>query len=259
MRRHPALRLSVLLAAAFVAGAVPSAQTPAELPVGKTASGQTSSDAVAVYRFSAPSAGSLAVAVHSQNDVTLRVTDEDGQALPEGSADRDLFGTAGNEHIIVVLPERGEYRVEVESFSGGGASFEIGAAWIAMTGFARPADPDGRPSRATAVDVGRNHEDSLDAGEGDFWDWFVIAPKASGTLTVILRSVDDNSPDLALELYTGDKLSEHAVRSDDDLQGNTTNESATVDVKAGEKVYVKVLGAVGSASGRYRLASSLIE
>lgn len=260
MRRLPVFRLSALTVAAFAAGtAVLSAQTPAQLPVGKTTSGQASNNAPAVYRFSAPSAGSLAVAVHSETDVTLRVTDEDGQTLPDGSVDGDLFGSAGNEQIIVALPERGEFRIEVEAFSGGGARFEIGAGWIAMPGFARPADADGRPSRGTALDVGRNHEDQLDSDEGDSWDWFVITPKTSGTLTVILRSVDDNSPDLALELYTGENLGEPAVRSDSDLQGNTTNESATVDVKAGEKVYVKVLGAVGSAAGRYRLGSSLIE
>lgn len=260
MRRLPVLHLSVLTAAVFAAGtAALSAQTPAQLPVGKTTSGQVSTSAPAVYRFSAPSAGSLSVAVHSESDVTIRVTDEDGQTLPDGTSDQDLFGAGGNEQIIVALPERGEYRVEVAAFSGGGARFEIGAGWIAMTGFARPGDPDGRPSRATALDVARNHEDALDSDGGDSWDWFVITPKTSGSLTVILRSVDDNSPDLALEVYTGDNLSEHAVRSDNDLQGNTTNESATVDVKAGEKVYVKVLGAVGGASGRYRLASSLIE
>ncbi len=258
MRPLPAVRLLVLTAAAFVAGtAVLSAQT--QLPVGKTTSGQVSSREPAVYRFTAPSAGSLAVAVHADSDVTLKVTDADGQVLPDGTSDQDLFGSGGNEQLMVTVPERGEYRVEVALFGGGNAKFEIGAGWIAMPGFARPADPDGRPSAATDLEVGRSHEDSLDADAGDAWDWFAITAKTSGSLTVILRSVNDDSPDLALELYTAGKLSEHAVRSDNDLQGNTTNESATVDVKAGEKIYAKVLGATGSPRGRYRIASSLIE
>lgn len=260
MRSLPAVRLFVLTAAAFAAGtAVLSAQTPAQLPVGKTTSGTVSSSAPAVYRFTAPSAGALSVAVHADSDVTLKVTDADGQQLPNGSSDQDLFGSGGNEQLMVTVPDRGEYRVEVALFGGGNAKFEIGAGWIAMAAFARPADTDGRPSQATALEVGRSHEDSLDSDAGDSWDWFSITPKTSGSLTVILRSVNNDSPDLALELYTADKLSEHAVRSDNDLQGNTTNESATIDVKAGERIYVKVLGATGSPSGRYRVASSLIE
>lgn len=260
MRSFPAARLLVLTAAAFAAGtAVLSAQTPTELPVGKTTSGQVSGSAPAVYRFTAPSAGALAVAVHADADVTLKVTDDDGQVLPNGSSDQDLFGSGGNEQLIVTVPEGGEYRVEVALFGGGNATFQIGAGWIAMTGFERPGDPDGRPSGAMELEVGRSHEDSLDANEGDVRDWFAITAKTSGSLTVILRSVSDDSPDLALELYTADTLGEYAVRSDSDLQGNMTNESATVDVKAGEKIYVKVLGATGRATGRYRIASSLIE
>jgi len=260
MRSLPAVRLFVLTAAAFAAGtAVLSAQTPAQLPVGKTTSGQVSSQAAAVYRFTAPSAGTLSVAVHADSDVTLKVTDEDGQLLPGGSSDQDLFGAGGNEQILVTLPDRGEYRVQVELFGSGNAKFEIGAGWIAMPAFARPSDPDGRPSQATTLEVGRSHEDALDTDGGDSWDWFTMTPKTSGSLTVILRSVNNDSPDLALELYTADKLTEHAARSDSDLQNNTTNESATIDVKAGEKVYIKVIGATGRAAGPYRIASSLIE
>lgn len=261
MRLHSfAVRVLLSAAAAIVAvPAVTQAQAPAALPVGKTTAGQVTDRAATVYRFTAPSAGVLSVAVHAEADVTLKVTDEDGQALPDGSSDRDLFGAGGNEQVMVALPERGEYRVEVELLGGSNSKFEIGAGWIAMPAFARASDPDRRPSQGAALDVGRSHEDSLNGDEGDTWDWFVITAKASGTLTVILRSVNDDSPDLALELYTDDDLTDHAARSDSDLQGNTTNESATIDVKAGQKIFVKVLGATGNPSGRYRLASSLIE
>lgn len=261
MRLYPA-SVRVLLVAAAAIVAVPAAsqaQAPAALPVGKTTAGQVSSSAATVYRFTAPAAGVLSVAVHADADVTLKVTDQDGQALPDGSSDRDLYRAGGNEQVMVGIPERGEYRVQVELLGGTSSKFEIGAGWIAMPAFARATDADRRPTQGAALEVGRSHEDALNGDEGDYWDWFVITAKTSGTLTVILRSVNDDSPDLALELYTAEDLTEHAARSDNDLQGNTTNESATVDVKAGQKIYVKVLGATGNPSGRYRLASSIIE
>ena len=47
------------------------------------------------------------------------------------------------------------------------------------------------------------------------------------------------------------------MRSDQDMQDNPANESGTVDVKAGQKVHVKVTALGGS--GKYRLTSSLIQ
>lgn len=259
----PATRCVPVVLLAFAAtayGAAAHAQTPAPLPTGKVAPGQTSDAAPAVYRFSAPAAGVLTVAVQADEDVSLLVTDAEGQALPDGTADRDLFGSAGNEQITVTLPEPGEYRVHVRMYGSGASKFQVGSSWIAMPGFARTnLDPDRRPSLATAIEPGQSREDTLNSSEGDAWDWFLITPKTGGTLTVILRSVNDSSPDLALELYSEKDLSKPVVRSDDDLQGNTTHESATIDVAAGEKVYVKVVGAVGNAAGPYRLASSLIQ
>ncbi len=261
MRPHTfTVRVLLFGAAAIVAvPAVTEAQAPTALPVGKTTAGQANNRTPTVYRFTAPSAGVLSVAVHAEADVTLTVTDEDGQALPDGSSDRDLYGSGGNEQVMVALPERGEYRVQVALLDGNSTKFDLGAGWIAMPAFARASDPDRRPTQGAALDVGRSHEDGLNGDEGDNWDWFAITAKTSGTLTVILRSVNDSSPDLALELYTADDLTEHAARSDNDLQGNTTNESATIDVKAGQKIFVKVVGATGNPSGRYRLASSIIE
>jgi hypothetical protein len=249
--------LVVAVAAVVLWPTVATAQTA--LPVGKTLAGQVSNSAPTIYRFNAPAAGVLTVAVHADSDVTLTVTDQDGQELPDGSSDRDLYGAGGNEQVSVTLPEGGEYRVAIKLLSGNASKFELGAGWIAMPAFARATDPDRRPSLARAVDIGRSHEDALDGAAGDNWDWFVLTAKTSGTLTVILRSVNDDSPDLALELYTAENLTEPSVRSDDDLQGNNTNESATVDVKAGQKIFVKVAGLSTSASGRYRLASSIIQ
>lgn len=256
----PAVRVPLLAAFAIVAGAAAvSAQAPSPLSIGKTTAGQVSSQAPTVYTFTAPDAGVLSVAVHADADVTLTVTDQDGQTLPDGVSDRDLYGSGGNEQVMTALPEPGEYRLVVALLDGSSTNFQIGAGWIVMPAFARATDADRRPSLATALDVGRSHEDTLDGDAGDNWDWFALTAKTTGTLTVILRSVNDDSPDLALELYTDEDLTKASIRSDDDLQGNTTNESATIDVKSGQKIYIKVLGATGNPAGPYRLASSIIE
>lgn len=259
MHTNRCLRIALLVLAGVAYGASASAQNPAQLPVGKTTAGQATEAQPGTFRFTAPAAGVLTVAVSAESDVSLAVTDVDGQALPNGTADGDLFGNVGNEQLTVTLPEAGEYRVQVRLVEGRSTKFQIGAGWIAMTAFARASDPDRRPSMAASLDVGQSREDALNAASGDSWDWFTVTPKTAGTLTVILRSVNDSSPDLAIELYTAKDMATPAVRSDDDQQGNTTNESASVDVAAGEKVFIKVLGAAGDATGPYRLASSLIQ
>lgn len=252
-------RVVLLALAAAAYGVAANAQQPAQLPIGKTIAGQTSDDTPAVYRFTAPAAGVLSVAAQSDQDISIAIIDVDGQGVPDGTADRDLFGATGNEQLAVTLSEPGEYRVQIRLVSGDAAKFQVGAGWIAMPGFARASDPDRRPTMATAVEIGQSREDSLDSDAGDAWDWFRVTPKAAGTLTVILRSVNDSSPDLALEVYSAKDFATHIARSDDDLQGNNTNESVSVDVVAGEPVYIKVVSAIGSADGPYRLASSLIE
>lgn len=260
MRPLPAIRLFGLAAAWTLAvPAVLLAQNPTALPIGKTIGGTASGNTAAVYRFNAPAAGVLSIAVHAEDDVTLSVTDAEGQTVPDGTADRDLFGSGGNEQILVTLHEAGEYRVHVRMLDSGSTKFDIGGAWVAMPAFARASDPDRRPSLATALEPGRSHEDALTESDGDYWDWFAITPKTGGTLTVVVRQVGEGSLDLALELFSADELSKAIVRSDDDLQGNTASESASIDVKSGQKIYAKVSGATGNPTGRYRVATSLIE
>jgi hypothetical protein len=235
------------------------AQQPAALPMGKVVSGTATNGASAMYQFDAKTAGVLTVAVQGSGDLALLLTDADGQAVAGGTTDQDLAGSTGTEQLAVTITEAGRYRLEVRQQEQGPAKFEINAAWLSFPAFARPADPDKRPSQARALEVGRTHEDSLDTGGGDAWDWFSFTAKTGGVLTVILRPVgSEESLDLMLELYAGDNLTDAAMKSDQDLQGNMANESATITVTAGQKVYAKVL-ANGTASGKYRLSSSLIQ
>ena len=56
------------------------------------------------------------------------------------------------------------------------------------------------------------------------------APEA-GTLTVVTRQVGTgDAPDLVLEVFTDADFADAKDRSDQDLQGNSANESATVQV-----------------------------
>ena len=65
-----------------------------------------------------------------------------------------------------------------------------------------------------------------------------------------------DAPDLVLEVFTDGKFADAQDRSDQDLQGNSANESVTVQVTAGQAVHVKVSGNFGGAA-KYRLSSSL--
>ena len=119
------------------------------LPIGKVESGLTTSEKPAVFEFNAASAGLLSVAVQGDGDIALMVVDEDGQAVPDGSSDRDLNGSSGAEQVLVTITEAGTYRVQVKLLDGQG-KFQIGAAWIPFPARARPSDPDKRPATARA-------------------------------------------------------------------------------------------------------------
>jgi hypothetical protein len=256
--RRAALVCSALLFALVMFTSASARQTVSALPIGKTDAGQTSSNAPATYQFKAGTAGVLTVAVVGDGDLEIVITDEDGQALKDGSSDRDLFGSTGTEQVSVTVTEPGLYRVQVRSIDGGSNKFQLGAAWIAMAPLARPSDPDKRPSQARALEVGKSHEDGIDTEAGDPWDWFVYTPAQAGTLTIILRPVSKESFDLTLETYAAGEYTKPTASSDQDLQGHAANESISIDVPAGQKVYVKVYAGFGSATGKYRLSSSLI-
>ena len=233
-------------------------QAASALPIGKTDAGQASDKAAATYQFKAATAGVLTVAVVGDGDLEITITDEDGQAVQDGTSDKDMFGSTGTEQASVTLTEPGAYRVQVRTVDGGVSKFQIGASWISMPGLARPSDPDKRPSQARALDVGKAHEDSIDTDKGDPWDWFVYTPAQAGTLTIILRPVSKESFDLTLETYAAGDFTKATASSDQDLQGHAANESISLDVPAGQKVYVKIYAGFGSATGKYRLSSSLI-
>jgi hypothetical protein len=243
----------------FAFATATSASAQGALPLGTMQQGKAGAGAPAEYTLVAKTAGVLVAAVRGEGDLAIQVTDEDGQVLPDGTADRDLNGDDGTEMVSMVIPEPGTYRVRVRIQGGSNSAFQINASWLSFPPFAAASpDPDRRPSSAKPAKQGAALEDSLNTEAGDHWDWFTMKTTQSGTLAVVTRRVGESDSDLVLEVYLDGKFSEPAARSDQDLQGDSANESVTVNVKAGQVVHVKVAGAFSRANLKYRLSSSVI-
>ena len=254
-----------LLAAALLPAALLPAATAAQqpLPLGSTAAGSLTSDMPAQYTVEFDGPGFLAVVVRADDpddDLVLLVTDDEGQVLPSGRSDSDLNGQVGAEQLLVQIPWGGSYRVVVEQFySSGSVGFQVGASFLASPLAEAEPDPDGKPGGAIALAVDETHDDSIDPAAGDGWDWYAITAETAGVLTILTRSVDDTGGDLRIDVYRADDLREAVEGSDQDQSGVMTNESVTIDVAAGETVYVKVAPSFAANSAvAYRIASGLI-
>ncbi len=248
MRRLVAVVLALLLVPSLAA-AQKAGGGPAALTLGTATDGTTSGSAPAKFRVTISGAGVLTVAANGEGDLTLAVTDEDGQALRDGTADTDHRGQLGLEYLATPIPRAGTYVVEVRvNGSGNGVPFRVVANFVAMTGFEVAADPDGSPRTARALAVGSAQEESLNPDAGDLVDWYVVTATEAMTLILVTRVEDDTQGDIVLEAFLGDDLSESVARSDQDLRGNAGNESLTVDVKAGETVRFKV-ASLGDSGG----------
>lgn len=255
------MRASLLLLSAFalvpsVAAAQGAAGAPAALPTPVTTGTLGARGESARYRYTAAGAGVLTVAVHGVADLVLKVTDQDGQPLPDGTSDRDLRGVMGAEILAVMIPRRGDYLVEVSANGGGGAiPFSISSSWAGMPPFERPEDPDGRPGTAKPFEAGQAIEDQLHLDEGDASDWYTLRAPSAMTLFIMTRVPEGAEHDLVLEAFLGGNFTEATVRSDQDLQGVLGNETVSVDLKAGDVLHVKV-SALGERGGAmpYRIS-----
>lgn len=229
------------------------------LPLGSTSEGRVSAEAPADYRIAVPAAGVLSVVVDGSGDLVLQLLDADGQPLTDGRADSDLDGVGGREMLSVRVPEGGTYLLRVSDFEGGGSTYRVGTSFLAFPAFAKATDPDGRPSGAKAVTVGRSVEDALDPTAGDSRDWFVFTVQREGTLALATRAIGESDGlDLVLEAFLDGTFIEPTQRSDQDLQEDLSNEGLTLAVRAGQTVHVRV-STQSSGAGRYRLSSSLLE
>lgn len=247
MRIRSAMATTALLPALLVAQE-PLPAGPAEATLGS--SGMTA------YTFRAPAAGILTVAVKGSDDLSLAVMDVDGQPLPEGSSDADLHGSVGDEMLSLVLPEPGTYRIEVRALGGdGGGRFTISTGFVAMPGFARPADPDGRPSAARDLAVGASHDDEIHPAAGDHRDWYRIRVAEAGTVVILTRVADDFEGDLVLEAFLAGDFTDAVSSSDQDLQDNAGRESLTLEVRAGDVLHVRVASVFSSGDAQpYRIS-----
>jgi hypothetical protein len=229
-----------------------------ELRSGRVVEGSVEWEGSAQYSFNAGGAGVLTVVARAANDsdLLLAVTDADGQPLPEGRSDQDLGGDVGAEQFAVTLPRAGAYRVVIETFGGGQASFRMGVSWLPFPDLEVPADPDGSPSSARRISVGQGpHEDSVDGGSGDYWDWFVLKADKAGTLTLATRT---DGGDLVLAAFEAGSFAEPLELSDQDLQGNGGNEAVTLVVEPGQEFFFQVSAFSGGVAVPYRLQVGFI-
>ena len=250
----------ICAAGALLAVAVlsPAAYAQPALPTGSLQKASVSAEKPAEYTFAAKTAGVLTIAINGEGDLAFAVTDADGQILPDSNIDRDMNGTSGLEMASILIPEPGNYRVRVRLQGGSSSSFQISTAWLSFPALAREnTDADSKPSGARRLDIAKPHEDALAADAGDAWDWFSLQAPESGTLVIVTRAIGETA-DLVLEAFLDGKFGESVERSDQDLQGDSANESVTVSVTKGQMVHVKVSGAFGRPSAKYRISSSLI-
>jgi hypothetical protein len=255
------IRLALLTAAAAVVPAASSAQVA--LPIGSTASGTISGQESGEYLLDLEGPGFLAVIVRAgeeEDDLVLTITDDEGQVLLSGRSDQDLGGQMGAEQLLVQIPGGGQYSVVVsQNYGSSTISFEVGAAFLTTPMAAAEPDPDGKPSGATALEIDGGQEDSIYPGQGDGWDWYSVTATSAGVLTVLTRGTDDEGGDLRLDVFRAGDLREPVDGSDQDQNDVLANESVTLDVAAGETIYVKVAPSfMGAGMVSYRIAAGLI-
>jgi len=254
LTRYALATLACLLAGAFSA----STAAAQRLEPGQIVGGSTNDENAAVFEFRARTAGILTVIVRSadETDLVLRVTDADGQPLPNGDSDQDLGGNSGAEQFAVTIPRAGNYMVRVETYGWGKSTFRLGSSWISFPDLEVPPDPDGSPSTAIQLAVEQQSvNSSIDGSSGDYWDWYVLTARQSGTLTVLTRAEEG---DLVLEAFAEDEYTEPMESSDQDLQGASGNEALTLSVNKGERIYFKVRAFSEGSSVQYRLQVGFI-
>jgi hypothetical protein len=238
----PALALA-LVALATAPPAPACAQSPTALALDRITSGALGAKGEPKrYRLTIAEAGILTLAGNSVGDLVIAVLDEEGQTVPNGHVDRDLGGDLGSEYGVIHLGAKGDYGVEVRMIDASGPiTFSLGASFIAMESFRRPADPDGRPSAARAVEIGTAVEDELNGDAFDRVDWYSITAVRASTVVLMTRTEAGVRGDLGLEAFQGTTVSEYSSRSDQDQRGGQGNESLTLDLKDGETARFRVL------------------
>jgi hypothetical protein len=136
-----------------------------------------------------------------------------------------------------VIPSAGDYRVQILTFGGGGGRFDIAASWLEFADLGGPADPDGMPTAAAALNPGSPIDDSINPSGGDAWDWFKVTAESAGVITVITEAPEG---DLVLEVFNDGAFGDPVNRSDQDMQGVVGNESITIQAAAGQTFYFRV-------------------
>jgi len=237
----PSVRGGAVGVALMVCGLATSAAAQ-ELRTGELQSLVVTEDSPTILKYRAVTAGFLTVVVRGSADLSISVTDDLGQLVPDGRVDGDLGGNMGAEQIMVTLTSPAEYDVRIASRSGRD-QFKIAAGWIAFPDAQRPPDPDGRPTAAAVLTPGTPIDGTLDSTAGDNWDWYSITTATDSIVTVLTEAPEG---DLVLESFSGSDFGTPVDRSDQDMGGVAGNEALTIRATGGQAVYVRVAMRIAS-------------
>ena len=242
--QHPpgAPMLRAIRLSAFLNILLSGALQAQDLPLGEEIESTTTSAAVASYAFTAESSGVLTVVVRANNDVVINVVDGFGRQIDGGYFDTDYGGDTGAEQAAIIIGGAGDYQVRIEPLAGD-ADFVLATSWLPMALVARTLprpsapDPQGSPEDSIHMGIGKIYRGSIHDASGDVQDWFRIEAARNGVLNVSTRT---RSSDVVLEYYQDGNYGSSLERSDQDLHGDTGNESITVSVREGGVYYFVV-------------------
>lgn len=234
----------VVIGLALACGLAAPAAAQQDLRPGEMQTLTVTEDLPTILGYRAVTAGFLTVVVRGGSDLSISVTDDLGQLVPDGRVDSDLGGDMGAEQVTVMLTQAAEYQVRVASRSGRD-QFKLAASWIAFPDVQRASDPDGRPTAAATLTPGTPIDGTLDSTAGDEWDWYSITTAADSIVTVLTEAPEG---DLVLESFSGSDYGNPIDRSDQDMGGVAGNEALTIRATGGETVYVRVAMRIRSQS-----------
>lgn len=209
-----------------------------------------------VFEVEVAEAGVLTVVTRGAGgDLVLTVTDTDSQPLPDGQTDMDAGGNLPDEQLVTILPFADTWLVSLHNMAEDASNVTLVVGFVPFPPVAREPDPNGRPTKATPLEVGKPVEDSLSTADFDIADWYAITPEEDGRLVIFTEG--DDELDIVLSVVAEDALDQPIAESDQDLEGSTSNEGLIVPVKAGRTYYLKV-SALVDTGGKYKLGSTVV-
>jgi hypothetical protein len=211
------------------------------------------------FKVSTNSAGYLAVIVRANDDATITVYGPKGLEPRLGGVDGDLYGDYGAEEIIVEVPGRGTYYIQVamsgdEAIAYGDVDFDISVAFVSQPDVAVEISGDDITSGAITLRMGQAEEGTLNYEGGDRIDWFKVNVTDRGVLTLVLKGEDEV---VDIDMFLHDK-DQPVLNTLDYSTDYSSDEQITFEIEEPGTYYVRLKALDGGEAG-YKLMSSFLE